>query len=281
MDNIFLPRMAIIKEIIDENSQIKTFVTAFTDPEYKRDFIYDPGQFMMISIPHHGEAPISISSTPTRPGTMHFSVRKAGRLTAAMFECKIGDRIGLRGPYGRPFPVDRFGGDLVFVAGGIGLAPLRAVINYVLDTGGNPARKFVLYGSRTPADLAFQADFAAWTEHPEVTTLLTVDAADADWGGPVGVVPALLDQIEVNAATSTAVLCGPPIMIRFTMEKLTKLGFAGRRIWTTMERHMKCGLGTCGHCYINGTMICVEGPVFNGEELKKLGPEELIASSKV
>jgi NAD(P)H-flavin reductase len=275
LDNIFLPRPAIIQEIIEENSQIKTFITAFQDEEYNRDFTYKPGQFMMVSIPHHGEAPISISSSPTRSGQLHLSVRRAGRLTGAMFELKKGNVIGLRGPYGRPFPVEQFGGDLLFVAGGIGLAPLRSVINYRLDQGSDSSKKIILYGSRTPADIAFRADFEVWRQHPEVTGLLTVDEADENWTGAVGVVTALLDQIEIDPAKSSALVCGPPIMIRYTLEKLAQMGFRDQNVWTTMERHMKCGQGTCGHCYLDGTMICVAGPVFNREELKALHPEEL------
>ncbi len=277
MVNVFLPRTAVIKEIIEENSQIKTFDISFQDEEYNQNFTYEPGQFMMVSMPHHGEAPISISSTPSRPGRLHLSVRKAGSLTGAMFELKKGNVIGLRGPYGRPFPVDKFVGDMLFVAGGIGLAPLRSVINYSLDHGDDSAKKTILYGSRSPADIAFQDDFGAWRQRAEVTCLLTVDEADGSWTGPVGVVTSLLEQVEVDASNCTALVCGPPVMIRYTLEKLAQMGFHDRNVWTTMERHMKCGQGTCGHCYLDGTMICTEGPVFNCEELKALHPDELEA----
>jgi NAD(P)H-flavin reductase len=275
VNNIFLPRMAIIKDIIEENSQIKTFITAFHDEQYNQAFTYKSGQFMMVSMPHHGEAPISISSTPSRTGHLHLSIRKAGSLTGAMFALKKGNIIGLRGPYGRPFPVEEFDGDLLFVAGGIGLAPLRSVINYSLDQGSGSGKKTILYGSRSPADIAFRADFETWRQHAEVTCLLTVDEADESWTGSVGVVTALLDQIAVDVGKSCALVCGPPIMIRYTLAKLAQMGFSDQNVWTTMERHMKCGQGTCGHCYLDGTMICMSGPVFNREELKALHPEEL------
>jgi len=274
--NNFLPRTAIIRDIIEENSQIKTFVITFQDEKYNQKFGYLPGQFMMVSIAHHGEAPISISSTPSRPGNLHLSVRKAGRLTGAMFALKKGNVVGLRGPYGRPFPVDAFAGDMLFVSGGIGLAPLRSVINYCLDQRRSELGKVaILFGSRSPADIAFQEDFQFWRQQPDVTCLLTVDGADENWTGPVGVVTTLLDQVEIDAEKGLALVCGPPIMIRFTLEKLTKMGFADHNVWTTMERHMKCGQGTCGHCYLDGTLICMDGPVFNCEELKRQHPEEL------
>lgn len=275
MDNIFWPRPALIKDIIEENSQIKTFVLAFQEESYNQTFSYEPGQFMMVSMPHHGEAPVSISSSPTRPGALHLSVRRAGRLTGAMFALQKGQVIGLRGPYGRPFPIARLGGDLVLVAGGIGLAPLRSLINYVLDKGGEPGQKIILYGSRSPGDLAFRADLAAWRQRPDVTCLLTVDQAAAGWTEAVGLVTALLDKIDIEPGKSGAVVCGPPIMISSTLQKLTRMGFAEQRIWTTMERHMKCGQGTCGHCHLEGKMVCVDGPVFNGAELRLLQPSEL------
>lgn len=278
MDNIFLPRPAIITDIIEENSQIKTFVVAFQDAGYNQAFTYEPGQFMMVSIPHHGEAPLSLSSTPTRPGCLHLSVRMAGKLTGALFEFRKGSVIGLRGPYGRPFPVASFAGDMLFVAGGIGLAPLRSVINYLLDKESDSGKKMILYGSRSPSDIAFQADIEAWRRCAAVTCLLTVDQADEGWDESVGVVTSLLDRIEIDVATSIALVCGPPVMIRCTLEKLVHMGFPDQRIWTTMERHMKCGQGTCGHCHLEGKLVCMDGPVFNGEELKAIQPAELSGS---
>ncbi|MDA8164276.1 MAG: FAD-binding oxidoreductase, partial [Desulfobacteraceae bacterium] len=163
-DHILLPHPARIDEVIVENSQIKTFVLSFVDQ--RQDFSYRPGQFMMVSVPHCGEAPISISSTPTRPGAIHLSVRRAGRLTEALHASGAGGVVGLRGPYGRPFPLEAAAGkDLLFVAGGIGLAPLRSVVNHCLDAG-HGGRLEILYGSRTPDDIAFRADLAAWERRP-------------------------------------------------------------------------------------------------------------------
>lgn len=274
--NPYQPKSAVIKEVIEENSQIKTFVLAFVDGDYNRSFSYLPGQFMMVSLPHCGEAPISFSSSPTRPGTIHLSIRRAGKLTNAIHELKSGGIIGLRGPYGRPFPMDHLKKkDLLFVAGGIGLAPLRSVINYCLDRGPSYGSKTILYGSRLPSDIAFKADISAWQRRPDVRCLLTVDEAGPDWDGPVGVVTTLFDSIEIQPAGSAALVCGPPLMIRFVLADLHRLGFSDQDIITTMERHMKCGIGICQHCHMDDKLVCVDGPVFSRAELKDLRVTEL------
>jgi len=273
--NIYLPRPVRIDAIIAENSQIKTFVLSFTEQEQQQGFSYLPGQFLMVSIPHCGEAPISISSPPSRPGTVHLSVRQAGLLTNAMHALKPGDIIGLRGPYGKPFALDELAGrDLLFVAGGIGLAPLRSVINQLLDRG-HEGRIEILYGSRTPEDIAFKEDLAAWDAMDKVTCRLTVDSAEPGWNGAVGVVTTLLPQVEIAPQTSVALVCGPPLMIRFVMAELSAKGYADERIITTMERHMKCGVGACGHCHMDDRLVCVDGPVFSLAELRGRDVTEL------
>ena len=276
--NIYLPHTAIIKEVLLENSQIKTFILSFVDAEYNRSFTYKPGQFMMVSIPHCGEAPISFSSSPTRPGTIQLSIRKAGKLTDAIHELQSGAVVGLRGPYGRPFPMDQLKKkDLLFVAGGIGLAPLRSVINYCLDRGPSYGRKIILYGSRSPDDIAFKDDFNIWERRDDVTCLLTVDETGPGWEGPVGVVTTLLDKTDLDVNMSCALVCGPPLMIRFTLAALSSMGFADESIITTMERQMKCGVGVCQHCHMDDKLVCVDGPVFSRAELKDLKVMELRA----
>jgi len=271
----YLPRPAVIQKIIAENSQIKTFVLALADQQANQTFTYRPGQFMMVSLPHRGEAPISFSSTPTRPGTIELSVRLAGSLTAAMHALQAGDQVGLRGPYGRPFVMeDLQGRDLLVVAGGIGLAPLRSVINGCLDTPGH-GKLTILYGSRVPSDIAFRGDIDIWQHHPAVTCHLTVDAPEPGWDGPVGLVTGLLGQVKVDPASSTALVCGPPVMIAAVLTALGKMGFADEEILTTMERHMKCGIGVCRHCHLDSKLVCVDGPVFSRAQLKKLQMDRL------
>jgi NAD(P)H-flavin reductase len=272
----YLPRPARVVEVRRENEQIKSFGLRFVDPEGNAAFAYQPGQFVMVSLPHCGEAPISLSSSPARPGMIRLSVRKAGRLTAAMHELREGAVIGLRGPYGRPFPMAELGRrDLLFVAGGIGLAPLASVISTCLADPQYQGSLTLLYGSRTPGDMAFQDDIKAWQAHPAMRCLLTVDQAETGWQGHVGLVTSLLDQAELAPATQSAVLCGPPLMIRAVMADLTARGFADQDIITTLERHMKCGVGVCRHCHLDGKLVCVDGPVFSLAQLRKMQVMEI------
>jgi NAD(P)H-flavin reductase len=273
--DIYLPKQARVEEIIVENSQISTFVLAFSDRAYNNGFRHRPGQFVLVSMPHCGEAPISISSPSTRPGTIHLSVRKAGTLTAAMHGLRLGDTLGLRGPFGRPFPMEQLAGqDLLFVAGGIGLAPLRGVLNTCLDQRERYGALTVLYGSRTPSDIAFQADLELWRENG-VDCRLTVDTTEAGWSGSVGLVTALLDNVTPELSRSTALICGPPLMFRAVLGKLATMGFSDEQVLTTMERQMKCGVGICRHCHMDGKLACVDGPVFSLAELRHLKILEL------
>lgn len=273
--DIYLPRQARVEKLEVENSQITTFVLSFSDPQLNNTFRYEPGQFMMVSMPHCGEAPISISSTPTRPGTIHLSVRRAGKLTAAMHGLQVGDTIGLRGPYGKPFPMEQLEDrDLLFVAGGIGLAPLKGVLNGCLDQREHFGKLTVLYGSRTPSDIAFQADLALWQQQG-VDCRLTVDMAEKGWNGEVGLVTSLMDDLNPDLGRSTALICGPPLMFRAVLGRLAAMGFNDEQVFTTMERHMKCGVGICRHCHLDGKLACVDGPVFSLAELRHLKIMEL------
>lgn len=268
--DLYLPQPARIDDVIEENSQIKTFVLSFTDKNFRESFKYEPGQFMMVSIPHCGEAPISFSSTPTLPGNIHLSVRRAGNLTGAMHSLAKGAIVGLRGPYGRSFPVHDFSTkNLLFVAGGIGLAPLKSVINTCLGKREEFGKITILYGSRSPSDIAFKEDIENWKKAPDTTCLLTVDAGDEGWNGPVGVVTSLLDKVESPPEQTIALVCGPPLMIRFALAALTTKGYQDEQIITTLERHMKCGVGICRHCHMDDKLVCVDGPVFSLAELKR------------
>jgi len=276
-NHLYLPKAARIVEVIVENSQIKTFVLALADPEENQAFTYAPGQFLMLSVPHCGEAPISIASSPAEPGTIHLAIRRAGKLTEAMHQLEPGAMVGIRGPYGRPFPMPQLAGrQLLFVAGGIGLAPLRSVIKTCLLAPENrPAGITLLYGSRSPADLAFSRDLEAWQEQANFTCHLTVDQGGPEWNGPVGLVTGLFDRLTLEPAQSTALICGPSLMIRAVLGELSRMGLPPEQIITTLERHMKCGVGICRHCHLDSKLVCKDGPVFTLAELQKLSVMEL------
>jgi len=272
----FIPRQAVIREIIRENDQIRTFRLELR--EKTRPFAFRPGQFLMLSVPHCGEAAISISSSPTELPLVNLSIRRAGSLTTAVHALQVGAQVGIRGPFGRPFPVQDFGGrSLLVVAGGIGLAPLKGVIDYCLfhrEVDEDLVQGItLLYGSRTPDDIAFGQVITRWREQG-VDCRLTVDQAGGDWKGSVGLVTDLLDNCAVTEQT-TALVCGPPIMIRFVLDRLSGMGCSDEHIITTLERHMKCGMGLCGHCHLDGKMVCVDGPVFSLAQLKSMDVMEL------
>jgi NAD(P)H-flavin reductase len=273
----YLPKAARIQEVIVENSQIKTFVLTLAEPEENRNFTYAPGQFLMLSVPHCGEAPISMASSPAEPGTIHLAIRRAGKLTETMHRLEPGAMVGLRGPYGRPFPMqDLTGRKLLFVAGGIGLAPLRSVIKTCLISPDcRPDGITLLYGSRSPADIAFRRDLEAWQSSGNISCHLTVDQGGPGWEGPVGLVTGLFDQVSLNPERHTALVCGPPLMIRAVLSELSQRGLPPERIITTLERHMKCGVGVCRHCHLDSKLVCKDGPVFTLAELRELSVMEL------
>jgi len=276
MKNNFIPSQAKICEIIHENEQISTFRLQLTDKTVPFSFL--PGQFLMLSVPHCGEAAISISSSPTALPLIDLSIRKAGKLTGAIHGMKTDDQVGVRGPLGKPFPLENFANrDLLFVAGGIGLAPLKSVIDYCLFQSSHEKDAVqsitLLYGSRTPSDIAFQKAISNW-QAQGVDCRLTVDEADSDWQGNVGLVTDLLPHYKITDNT-TALVCGPPVIIRFVIARLSDMGCGDEAIFTTLERHMKCGMGTCGHCHLDGKMICMDGPVFSLSQLKTMDVMEL------
>ena len=264
--NIYLPLEAQVREIRQENELVKTFVLEFDDPLVNQEFTYGPGQFVMVSMPHLGEAPISLSSSPGRGAGFALTVRRAGCLTAAMQRLRPGDTIGIRGPYGRAFPMAELAGsNLLFVAGGIGLAPLRSVIGFCLDRRSDYGDITLLYGCRTPADTCFADDLEQWAR-AGVRCVRTVDRADESWSGRVGLVTELLSEAQVDASWR-ALVCGPGIMIHSVLSRLLEMGFPRAHLFTTLERHMKCGVGICGHCFLEEKLICREGPVFSLLEL--------------
>lgn len=231
-----------------------------------------PGQFVEVSSLGIGEAPISISSSPSRSnGTFEICVRKVGDVTGALHRLEIGETIGIRGPYGRGFPFERFRGkDVLFAPGGLGLAPLRSLINQVLDERALYGRVTILYGARNPSELLFKDELKEWGERDDVDLHLTVDHGDESWTGHTGVITTLFRNISVNPRNTVAITVGPPVMYRFVIMECMGKGISEGNIWMSLERHMKCGVGKCGHCQINHVYACQSGPAFSYAEIKGL-----------
>ncbi|OFZ53867.1 MAG: Ni/Fe hydrogenase subunit gamma [Bdellovibrionales bacterium RIFOXYC1_FULL_54_43] len=228
-----------------------------------------PGQFNMIYAFGAGEVPISISGDPGRAGDCIHTIRAVGQTTALLQKLKPGAEVGIRGPYGRPWPVDKAQGkDLVLIAGGIGLAPLRPALYHALGNRLQYGRIILLFGTRTPRDILFANELAEWARRKDMQILITVDAGDANWNGRVGVVPKLISEARFDPLHSVAMICGPEIMMRYTIPELTGLGMPDDRIFVTMERSMKCGIGFCGHCQYGGVFVCKDGPVFSYNEVE-------------
>ena len=267
--NVYLPHIAVIEKIIDETPGVRTFHFNFKDEKLREEFTFEPGQFSEYSVFGIGEAPFCISSSPTRRDHLEFAVQRVGQVTNALHRLGVGAEIGFRGPYGNSFPLDLMQGkNLVFVGGGIGLAPLRSLIWNVIDNRDKYGRLDIIYGARSPADLCFRYDLEAWNQDKTINMITTVDRGDEDWTGRVGLVPKILEEAAPSAQNAIAIVCGPPIMIRFTFPVLIKLGFTPERMLTTLEKRMKCGIGKCGRCNIGNIYVCRDGPVFTYAQIK-------------
>lgn len=268
-DNVYLPHIAVIEKIIDETPGVVTLHFNFKDEKLREEFTFKPGQFGEYSVFGIGEATFCISSSPTRRDHLEFAVQRVGKVTNALHRLDVGAEMGFRGPYGNGFPLDSFAGkNLVFVAGGIGLAPLRSLIWNVIDDRDKYERIDIVYGARSPADLCFKYDLDAWGNDSSINMVTTVDKGDASWTGREGFVPRVLEQAAPSARNAVAIVCGPPIMIRFTFPVLEKLGFTPEQMFTTLEKRMKCGIGKCGRCNIGNLYVCRDGPVFSFAQIK-------------
>ncbi len=237
---------------------------------------HQPGQFVEVSLAGIGEAPISISSSPDTSPAFELVVRNVGRLTSAMHELPAETPIGIRGPFGQPFPVeeDMKGKDILFIAGGIGLVPLRSAIQYVLNHRENYGNVTILNGAKTPGERLFADEMGQWANRNDVTFMETVDKADAQWQGNVGVITTLIPKVDLDAENTVAVVCGPPVMYKFVLVELFSRNIAGENIFVSLERRMKCGVGKCGHCQINNYYTCIDGPVFRYSDLSDV-PEAI------
>jgi sulfhydrogenase subunit gamma (sulfur reductase) len=267
--SIYLPTPARIASI----RQLSPLEKLFT-MELPSNFSLDhrPGQFVEVSVLGIGEAPISITSSPSRSnGVFELCVRNAGTLTNALHNMEVGTFVGIRGPFGHGFPVERFRGkDILFTPGGLGLAPLRSLINEVLDNRGKYGRVTILYGARTPNDLLFKEELEEWANRDDVTVHLTVVIPDENWTGNVGVITTLFDKVQVYARNTVAVVVGPPVMYKFVLMELLGKNIAEGNIWFSFERRMKCGVGKCGHCQMQHIYTCQSGPAFTYADIKHL-----------
>lgn len=270
-DHLYIPPLAVIDRMEDETIDTKTFTMHFLDPEYNRQFRYRPGQFVEASVFGVGEAPFGFCSNPNEFGTFAVTVRAIGNVTQAMHRMKSGDVLGIRAPLGNQFPLEEVKGfDVLFIAGGIGLPPLKSLIDPMLDSRDAFGTFTILYGARTPADRVYKPLLETWSKRKDITCLQTVDQPDSGWSGYVGVVTTLFEKVKIDPARTVAFTCGPPVMIRFVIQDLLAMGFPEDRIISTLERYMKCGVGKCGHCAIGHKYICVDGPVFSWRQIKKL-----------
>ncbi len=267
--NAYLPHIAVIEKIIEETPDTRTFHFNFKDEKLKKEFGFESGQFGEYSVFGVGEATFCISSSPTRKDHLEFAVKRVGKVTEALHRLPVGAEIGFRGPFGNSFPLEELKGkNLVFVAGGIGLAPLRSLIWNAIDNRKDYKNIDIIYGARSPQDLCFDYDLEAWQKDKSLNAVITIDREDKNWKGKVGFVPQVLEQAAPSAKDSVAIVCGPPVMIRFTFPVLDKLGFTPQQMITTLEKRMKCGIGKCGRCNIGDVYVCKDGPVFSYAQIK-------------
>lgn len=234
------------------------------------DLDHEPGQFVEVSLPGIGEAPISIASSPTQEGMFDLVVRKVGNVTTALSKLETGDTVGVRGPFGTQFPVHDAmkGKDVLLICGGIGLVPVRSAIQYILDNREDYGKLTILYGMKSPAERLFGEELDEWKQLPKVEVLETADQAEESWKGHTGLITALIPRIEIHPENTVTVICGPPVMYRFVIEELRKREVSEESIYLSLERRMKCGVGKCGHCQMNDIYVCQEGPVFKYSEIK-------------
>lgn len=269
--NPYRPWAARITSITELTPKEKLFEFRLIDDEARAAFSFDAGQFVELSIFGVGEAPISISSAPSKQGFIELCVRDAGDVTGALHRKQCGDVVGLRGPFGRGFPFERMKGhDVLLVAGGLGIAPLKSLINHIHDERHDFGKVTILYGSKNPAEVLFRSQFDMWKHRDDFELIITVDEPDAAWDGETGLVTRHFDALEVDPASTFGAICGPPVMYRYVIDEMLKKQMDADRIYVSFERRMKCGIGKCGHCGVGHQYACVDGPVFNYWEAMNL-----------
>jgi len=265
-DNPYRSIETEVLDVITESPSIKTLKL-----KTKESLIFDTGQFVELSIPGVGEAPFTPSSDPAVKDKMDVTIMKAGKVTDKVHELKKDDVVGLRGPYGKGYPIDNFKGKEVLVlGGGVGLAPLRSLLYTLFGRINDFKKVYFRYGAKTPDDIIYKKEVEEWSKKKEIDFNLTVDSGDKKWKGNVGLVTSILGGMKISSKEAIAIVCGPPIMMKFSTFKLLELGFKDENIYLSMEKNMSCGIGKCGHCRIGTYYACKEGPVFTYEKMKGL-----------
>ena len=267
-DSIFLPEVAEVVSTRQLTDMEKYIELKLSD---SREFDFNPGQFVQLSVFGIGEAPISISSSPSNKNIIGLCIRKAGDVTSAIHRLEEGSSLGIRGPLGNGFPIDEMkGNDILFIAGGLGLAPLRSLIYYVLEKREDFAKVTILYGAKSPDDILFADELESWKSRGDIDLEITVDVPGADWSGKSGVITRLIPPLKLNPSNTYAMIVGPPVMYKYVLLELQMKQLPENNIIMSLERRMKCGVGKCGHCQINGVYVCLEGPEFSYHTLKFL-----------
>ena len=262
--NPYRPVPAKVLEVVEETPTIKTFVLK---PEEEVPF--RAGQFIALSVPGVGEAFFTPSSSPFERETLETTIMRVGRVTEALHRMKGGETVGVRGPLGKPYPLDKFEGKEIFVVGGgVGMAPLRSLLLGLIHEKQKYKKIYLRYGARTPRDIVFAKEIPSWEK--DIDVLLTVDVGDEKWRGRVGVVTTILDKIPVDVNSAVAVTCGPPIMLHFVNKRLLEAGFKPENIYLSMEKDMSCGIGKCGHCELGEYLVCRDGPVLTWAQIKHI-----------
>ena len=268
LEDLYYPVMAEIKEV-KRLSAMETYYRI--ELPGGEDLGHVPGQFVELSIFGVGEAPFSVSSSPTLKGSFELGVRRAGMLTDVLLRQQPGTKIGIRGPFGNGIEVEKFKGkDVLIVAGGIGLVPMRSMINYVIDNRDQFGKLIICYGSKSDQDLLFTDELAQWDKDPSIDYHVTVDQGSESWQGKTGVITTLIPGLDLDLPNTVCCICGPPVMYRFVLMSLKSKGFSDENIYMSLERRMKCGVGKCGHCQINHSYVCQDGPVYHYPDIKLL-----------
>lgn len=272
--NPYLPMAATVLEVITESPNIKTIRVTLDDPEIAKNFTFEPGQVGQLSVFGVGESTFVINTPPSQKDYLQFSVMQAGEVTAAIHNLCKGDKVGVRAPLGRPFPYQLWKGKkLFFIGGGIGMAPIRTIMLHCLEHSSDYEKISLLYGCKTPELMPYKYELDNWLSRPDLDCTLTIDMECEGWKHEVGMIPNVLRKLNPSPDNCIAILCGPPVMIKFTLMALDEMGFSHENVYTTLEKRMKCGIGICGRCGIGGKYVCLDGPVFSQKELDELPPE--------